>query len=259
MQRKANGMLMTLTVIGVCGLVAFLPDLLTVGDTLLTVVAAASMLAIRSLYEHVDRVVQALKSGDLEASRAAVSMIVGRDTSELGHEGVAGAAIESLAESTCDGVVAPLCFGLAFGLPGIVIYKAINTMDSMVGHKTPRYKHFGWFAARCDDIVNYLPARLTAFLFMMSAMQGPPGKAFLADARRHRSPNAGWPEAAMAYLLNVRLSGPRVYGGQLIQEPWINAQGDGPDVRALEVAMRLYRRTVLCLVIGLAVWVVLID
>ena len=179
-----------------------------------------------------------LARGNLGQARAAVSMIVGRDPDRLDNAGVARAALESLAESASDGVVAPLFWGVIFGLPGIAVYKAINTMDSMIGHLSPRHAAFGWAAARTDDLVNLIPARLTGL--MIAAVSGRWADSIACmrrDAGKHRSPNAGWPEAALAGALGVRLSGPRVYDTQLTTEPWVN---DGaPDPTALDLGRGL--------------------
>jgi adenosylcobinamide-phosphate synthase len=159
-----------------------------------------------------------------------VADIVGRDPASLDAHGVARAAIESTAENLADGVVAPLFWGVLFGLPGMAAYKAINTLDSMIGHRSPRYVHFGRFAARLDDVANWLPARLSALLILGAALCLPgmtPGagwRAIWRDGSRHRSVNAGWPEAAMAGALGLRLAGPRRYAGELVEDAWM---GDG--------------------------------
>lgn len=211
------------------------------------------LVAARSMYDHVDAVAQPLTSGDLPAARQAVAMIVGRDPSQLDAAGIARAATESLAENSSDGIVAPLFWGAVFGLPGIAAYKAINTLDSMIGHRTPRHEAFGWAAARIDDVANLIPARLTGVLFAIVSVRPRMALATMwRDAGHHRSPNAGWPEAAMAGALGVRLSGPRIYEGQLAQEPWLN--GDAPDPTAADLnrALALYRRAMLVLALGLA-------
>lgn len=194
------------------------------------VVVAAVFLAQNSLVRHVARVGRALDEMGLEAGRQAVSAIVGRDPERLDRAGVARAAIESGAENFSDGVVAPaLWFGL-LGLPGLLAYKAVNTADSMIGHRTARHEAFGWAAARLDDFVNLPASRLSAVLISLAAplAGGRPGPSFVTaffDARHHRSPNAGWPEAAMAGALGVALAGERWYGGQRVVEPFLNAQG----------------------------------
>jgi adenosylcobinamide-phosphate synthase len=248
--RRAKGVAMMLIVVTLATLVA---SAVQVGiahfvsnsaqSYLLLGVVAWPFIATRSMYDHVRAVLVPLKSGDIAAARFAVSMIVGRDPSALDDAGVSRAAIESLAENTSDGIVAPVFWGLVAGLPGIVAYKAINTLDSMIGHRSERYEAFGWASARIDDLVNLVPARITGMLFaVVSPSPLRSMRAMFRDARHHRSPNAGWPEAAMAGALNIRLSGPRVYDGQLSQERWVN--GGGQDPRADDIArgLRLYLR-----------------
>ena len=189
----------------------------------------SSLFAQRSLHAHVAAVATGLETGGIAAGRAAVSRIVGRNPERLDEAGVVRAAIESLAENFSDGVVAPAVWGAVLGLPGMAAYKAANTADSMIGHKTPRHRAFGWAAARFDDVVNLPASRLSALFILAAAvlMQADWRSAFRAvrrDAGRHRSPNAGWPEAAMAGALGVRLAGPRVYGETLVDDGWM---GDG--------------------------------
>ena len=189
----------------------------------------SSLVAQRGLYDHVAAVPAGLQEG-LAQGRAAVAHIVGRDPDQLDAPAVARAAIESTAENLADGVVAPLLWGALLGLPGMLAYKAINTLDSMVGHRTPQYLDFGRFAARLDDVANWLPARLAALLILAAgcslagATPAAGWRAMRRDAARHRSVNAGWPEAAMAGCLGLRLAGPRCYGGQLVEDAWM---GDG--------------------------------
>jgi adenosylcobinamide-phosphate synthase len=213
---------------------------------LLAGLLGSSLLAQRSLDAHVLAVANALDQEGLEAGRQAVSHIVGRDTRTLDQAAICRAAIESLAENLSDGVVAPLFWMVLGGLPAALAYKAINTADSMIGHKSERYKAFGWASARCDDWVNLPASRLSAlWLVLAAAVLGHSADAAIAtarrDARHHRSPNAGWPEAAVAGALGIRLSGPRVYDGEAVEEQWI---GDGrsdlqpTDIRAV---LRLYR------------------
>lgn len=199
--------------------------------------------AMRSLHDHVAAVAGPLQSRDIESARSAVARIVGRDPAGLDEAGIARAAIESLAENASDGIVAPVFWGALFGLPGIVGYKAINTLDSMIGHRTPRHESFGWAAARIDDLANFIPARLTGFLFVLLAAR--PSDALscmVRDANRHRSINAGWPEAAMAGALGVRLSGPRIYHGATVNEPWLNEAARDPLAADIRQGLRLYRR-----------------
>ena len=213
---------------------------------LLSAFFASSLIAQRSLHAHVQAVADALGSKGLAAGREAVAAIVGRDTKELDESGVCRAAIESLAESFCDGVVAPIFWMTLLGLPGAVAYKAINTADSMIGHKTWKYVDFGWAAARTDDVVNWPAARL-AVLWLAAAAAlirlSPSGALVTAwrDARKHESPNAGWPEAAMAGALGVRLMGPRSYNGETVDHGWM---GDGRvELKTIDIrqALHLYR------------------
>jgi adenosylcobinamide-phosphate synthase len=202
-------------------------------------------LAQRSLHDHVRPIAEALERQDLPAARAAVGMVVGRDTADLEEAGIARAAIESLAESFCDGVAAPLFWLLMLGLPGIWAYKAINTADSMIGHREERWRAFGWAAARSDDAMNLVPARLAGLLICLCGGGG--WRIMWRDASNHASPNAGWPEAAMAGVLGLRLAGPIAYDGILSHKPWIG-EGDGPAwVRDIRRGLSIYHRACLCL------------
>ncbi len=208
---------------------------------------ASSLVAQRSLHDHVAAVAQALSMEGLDAGRAAVAMIVGRDVAALDVAGVSRAAVESLAENFSDGVVAPAFWTALLGLPGGALYKAANTADSMVGHKSERYLHFGWASARFDDLVNLPASRLAALWLILAALVLPGADAKAAwralrrDASRHKSPNAGWPEAAMAGALGFRLAGPRVYGGEAVDDVYM---GDGRaelDANDIFRALALYR------------------
>ena len=212
-------------------------------------IAASTLIAQRSLYEHVADVAEGLEREGLEGGRKAVSMIVGRNPQTLDEAGVSRAAIESLAENFSDGIVAPAFWLGVGGLPGIAAYKAINTADSMIGHRTPRHLAFGWASARLDDLVNLPASRLTALLLVASAALDRSADAAGAwqavkrDAGKHRSPNAGWPEAAMAGALGLRLAGPRVYGETRIEDHWM---GDGrTEANAADIrrALALYKRS----------------
>ena len=214
---------------------------------LLLAVLASSLLAQRSLYTHVRDVAAGLEQGGLAGGRAAVSRIVGRNPNMLDDAGVARAAIESLAENFSDGVVAPAFWCAVLGLPGIAAYKAANTADSMIGHRTPRHAAFGWAAARFDDVVNLPASRLSAIWLALAAVLLPGGSPLAAlrtvarDAGKHRSPNAGWPEAAMAGALGLRLNGPRVYGSTHVEDAWMGegrADAGPADIRR---ALALYR------------------
>jgi adenosylcobinamide-phosphate synthase len=217
----------------------------------LAVVAVATIgLAQRSLHEHVAAVARPLAAGDLPAARAAVARIVGRDVQTLDEDGVAAAAVESLAESFNDGVVAPAFWLAVAGLPGLLAYKAVNTADSLIGHREPRWRAFGWAAARTDDAMNLIPARLAGLLVVLAG-GGRGLNVMLRDARGHASPNAGWPEAAMAGALGVRLGGPAAYDGAVVARPTL---GDGRAARPADVARALRIHLVACVLLwGLAV------
>ncbi len=210
----------------------------------LELLAAAILLAQRSLYEHVAAVAAALRRGGLSAGRASVARIVGRDPERLDEAGVCRAAIESLAENFSDGVVAPAFWFAVAGLPGLFAYKALNTADSMIGHRSERHRHFGWAAARLDDLANLPASRLSALLIVFARPRalGRVLSAVVSDAGRHRSPNAGWPEAALAGALGIALAGPRQYAGASIQDAWMNA-GARQQARAddVERALAVYR------------------
>jgi len=215
---------------------------------------AAPGVAVRSLYDHVVPVARALRENDIEAARSQVAMIVGRDVASLDEAGVARAAIESLAESVCDGVVAPLFWLLVAGLPGLWAYKAINTADSLIGHREDRWRAFGWAAARTDDVANLIPARMSGVLLCIAGAGG--WRTMLRDAANHASPNAGWPEAAMAGALGMKLAGPIAYDGVRVAKPYI---GDGrADATAADLyaALRIYRRAcvLLLLIAGGIAW-----
>lgn len=195
------------------------------------ILLAAMLIAQRSLADHVRAVADALRLS-LGDGRRAVAQIVGRDTTQMQSPAIARSAIESAAENLSDGIIAPAFWFLIGGLPGLLIYKVTNTADSMIGYRTPRHEHFGWAAARFDDLINLIPARLTALLIWLTAPRSGSYPAIRTDAKRHRSPNAGWPEAAMARALNIALSGPRVYDGQPVDYPFVNTNGKhdiGPD------------------------------
>jgi len=236
-----------------CLLVCVLPDWLAIG---ICGILASSLVAQRSLWTHVKAVRDALETHGLQAGRDAVSQIVGRNPAALDLHGVVRAAIESLAENFSDGIVAPVFWTAIAGLPGGSAYKAVNTADSMIGHKTPRHAAFGWAAARFDDAINLPASRLSAVWIVLAAttLRGTSVRgavsAIRRDARHHRSPNAGWPEAAMAGALGLRLAGPRVYGTTLIEDFWM---GDGrADATASDLtrALALYRRA--CLIQAVA-------
>jgi len=206
-----------------------------------TAVVVATLVAQRDLYDHVAAVRAALRRDDLDGARAAVSRIVGRDPSELDEAGVSKAAIESLAENFSDAVVAPVFWFAVLGLPGLLAYKFVNTADSMIGHRSERYREFGWAAARLDDLLNFIPARLSAALITAAAYVSrrdaeEAWSAARLEGRKHVSPNAGWPEAAMAGALGIALGGPRSYDGEFVDGATMNEFGredvTGEDIGA---------------------------
>jgi adenosylcobinamide-phosphate synthase len=249
--RRAAGVAAVLILIVVVAGVAFALErglLLLPFGVVVAAIAASTLIAQRSLHQHVVRVAEALEQSGLAAGREAVSHIVGRDPGALDQAGVARAAIESLAENFSDGVVAPVFWLMVGGLAGGAAYKAINTADSMIGHRTPRHQAFGCAAARLDDLVNLPASRLSALLIVAGAAVTPGAspagawRAVVRDAPRHRSPNAGYPEAAVAGALGLALAGPRVYGGVELADA---IMGDGRrDVTAADIraALMLYRR-----------------
>jgi adenosylcobinamide-phosphate synthase len=209
-------------------------------------VLASTLLAQRSLDAHVLAVAKGLETEGLTGGRMAVAHIVGRETKSLDEAAVCRAAIESLAENFSDGVVAPLFWMVVAGLPGALAYKAVNTADSMIGHKTERYEAFGWASARFDDLVNLPASRLSALWLMLAAI--PLGLSLFGalstirrDAGHHRSPNAGWPEAAMAGALGIRLSGPRIYDGVPVEERWVGEGRSELTAKDVRAALKLYR------------------
>jgi adenosylcobinamide-phosphate synthase len=223
---------------------SLLPSLLALA---LLAVLASTLLAQRSLYMHVAAVADALDRQGLEAGRAAVAKIVGRDVASLDGTGVARAAIESLAENFSDGVVAPCFWGALLGLPGMAAYKAVNTADSMIGHVTERHAAFGFAAAKLDDVLNLPASRLAALWLALATLfhQDASFRDALAtvrkDARRHRSPNAGWPEASMAGALDLKLAGPRTYHGRLTEDAWIGEGSTEASAAEIRRALALYK------------------
>jgi adenosylcobinamide-phosphate synthase len=266
--RRLMGAVALLIVIVVVGLIAFVMERELFRwpfGIFIVALIAGTLVAQRSLHRHVAAVATALETGDIGAARAAVSHIVGRDTAALDAAGVARAAIESLAENFSDAVVAPVLWLAIAGLPGIAVYKAINTADSMIGHRTKRHEAFGWAAARLDDLVN-LPASRLAALFLIAAAalckDAAPVAAWQTvwlDAPRHRSPNAGYPEAAMAGALGLSLAGPRSYGGVPIDDAVMG--GGRWDATAADVrrALALYRAADAILIAALAALAALIN
>ena len=250
-QRRQAGIIAALAVIALVAELAWIAAWLLPEGWLgvaLGGVLAWPFVALRSMHDHVAAVARPLGAGDLERARQEVSMIVGRDPSRLDEAGVARASLESLAENTSDGIVAPVFWGVLLGLPGIAAYKAINTLDSMIGHRTPRYEAFGWASARIDDLVNLIPARLTGLLFAVTSVRPREALAVMwRDAGHHRSPNAGWPEAALAGALGIRLSGPRIYGDRVAEEPWVNEGAPDPGPEDIHRGLTSYRFAMLAL------------
>jgi adenosylcobinamide-phosphate synthase len=249
-KRQAAGIVAVVVVLAIVGMIAFLAEralLRLPFGILITGLLASTLIAQRSLHRHVANVAVALEREGIEAGRNAVARIVGRDTASLDEAAIARAAIESLAENFSDGVVAPVFWMAIAGLPGAALYKAINTADSMIGHRTPRHAAFGWAAARLDDLVNLPASRLSALLLIVAAAlskktsAGSAWRAVRRDAPRHRSPNAGYPEAAMAGALGLALAGPRAYGGVPVEDA---TMGDGhrkADAADIRRALTLYR------------------
>ena len=254
--RRLAGVLTMLAVVGLTALLGWaVQRALPAGwpGVVLGGVLAWPFVALRSMHAHVAAVARPLRGQDLSAARQAVAMIVGRDPSVLDSAGVARAAMESLAENTSDGIVAPLFWGAILGLPGIAGYKAINTLDSMSGQRNPRYLAFGWASAPLADLGTLIPARASGLLFALASGRVRPAlRVMWRDGGLHRSPNAGWPEAAMAGALGVRLSGPRIYHGAMAPEPWVNAGAPDPTAGDLDRGLALYRRAMWLLAAALA-------
>ncbi len=248
-ERKTRGVvlvvLMVALALAVGGAIAFVaravPHL-----WLIEVFAAATLIAQRALFDHVDDVARALEHNGLEAGRYAVSRIVGRDPQSLDEHGVARAAIESLAENFADAVVAPVFWFVVLGLPGLLLYKTVNTLDSMVGYRNDKYRAFGWASARLDDLLNLIPARLSGLIIALAALfaaRGNPLRALgtmVRDAGHHKSPNSGWPEAAMAGALGLALGGPRKYPGLVVDEKWIGQGRARATVADIDRALHLF-------------------
>ena len=262
--RRERGIITVVVLVGGAALLGLAIERLWRGSLLgaaIEVVLIAVLVAQRSLFDHVAAVAVALDTRGLASGRDAVRHIVGRDPMSLDTHGVARAAIESLAENFSDGVVAPVFWYLLLGLPGLFAYKMANTLDSMIGHRTPRYRSFGWAAARLDDLMNALPALLSGLLLAAAALfteNSRPGHALaimLRDGRKHHSPNAGWPESAMAGALGLALAGPRRYPEGLVADPWLGDGSARAGTSDIVRALQLYRLA--CLVEGgllLGVW-----
>ena len=222
--KRLKGMFLLVILVGMGLLIGLTIQSLGRVGFVLEIVIAGILIAQRSLVEHIQAVVSGLNSG-LEAGRSAVSRIVGRDSETLDEAGVARAAIESCAENFSDAVAAPVFWFAVAGLPGIIVYKFVNTADSMIGHRTERHGEIGWASARFDDLLNLIPARLCGLLICLVAQSLRAVRVMLRDAGLHNSPNAGWPEAALAAALGVAIAGPRVYDGKSVDSPYMNAEG----------------------------------
>lgn len=265
--RRRRGVVTLVIVVVFVGALGWLLQTFAVnapGASPLALLVVWTLIAQRSLADHVRAVAKGLETGGLPAGRKAVSQIVGRDPDRLDVHGVSRAAIESCAENFSDAVVAPVFWYVIGGLPGMMIYKAVNTLDSMIGHMNPHYRSFGWASARFDDLLNLIPARLSGMILTLASLFVPganpwrAARTMIRDARKHRSPNAGWPEAATAGALGLALAGPRVYPGHSVNDPWV---GDG---RAMATAADIRRALKLfwvgCLVnAGLVIGVWLLE
>ncbi|HWT64235.1 MAG TPA: adenosylcobinamide-phosphate synthase CbiB [Ochrobactrum sp.] len=261
---RRNGMWFTIGLVVLCVLIGlaieYLLPLLGSAGALIEIVIVAVFLAQKSLADHVKAVANGLREDGIEGGRKAVSMIVGRNPEQLDEGGISRAAVESLAENASDGIVAPAFWFLIGGLPGLFAYKLINTADSMIGHLNERYRHFGRFAARLDDVVNYIPARLTGLLAALATaftQNKETGKRVFGvmwrDARLHRSPNAGWPESAFAGALGLALAGPRQYGTEKVEGPMLNSDGKrDANAEDIDAAIQLFW-TVMSLMTGLLI------
>jgi adenosylcobinamide-phosphate synthase len=255
--RRERGIVTVVVLVGGAALLGLAVERVC-GNSLIGAIVEAVLIGVlvaqRSLHEHVAAVAAALATGGLAGGREAVRHIVGRDPMSLDVHGIARAALESLAENFSDGVVAPVFWYLLLGLPGLFAYKMANTLDSMIGHRTPRYRAFGWAAARLDDVLNTVPAPLSGLLLAAAAVfakNGRPGHALtimLRDGRKHHSPNAGWPESAMAGALDLALAGPRRYPEGLVADPWLGDGSARVGVSDISRGLQLYRLA--CLIQG---------
>lgn len=225
---------------------------LSFGGPIVELCVAAIFLAHKSLIDHVKAVATGLTSS-LAEGRHALSMIVSRDTSDMSESDIVRSAIESGSENLSDGVIAPALWFMIFGLPGLMLYKITNTADSIVGYKTDRFVDYGWAAARLDDVLNWVPARITAIILMFGGWVILQFSTIQKDAATHKSPNAGWPEAAIAYDLGISLGGPRSYHGNQQDFPWLNPQGRKQLITGdIFLAIKAMWRAWVLFVIGIA-------
>ena len=252
-QKRALGILMICLLnfpilIGATFLMSFLKELPF--NIIVQALLIWPLLGVRSLYSHVHAVLLELEKDDLSSARITLSKIVGRDVKNLNEEQICKASIESLSEITSDGVIAPIFWALAFGFPGILFYKIVNTLDSMVGYKNERFQDFGWASARLDDFINLIPARITAIV--IAILTSNPLKAFLFASKNSvasSSPNAGWPQSAMAYALKISLMGQKSFDGLIINQPSINEYAPAPKRQKLREALNFYKKIVILVIV----------
>ena len=252
-QKRALGILMICLLnfpilIGATFLMSFLKELPF--NIIVQALLIWPLLGVRSLYSHVHAILLELEKDDLGSARITLSKIVGRDVKNLNEEQICKASIESLSESTSDGVIAPIFWALAFGFPGILFYKIVNTLDSMVGYKNERFQDFGWASARLDDFINLIPARITAIV--IAILTSNPLKAFLFASKNSvasSSPNAGWPQSAMAYALKISLMGQKSFDGLIINQPSINEYAPAPKRQKLREALNFYKKIVILVIV----------
>lgn len=209
------------------------------------VIIVWTMICSRSLYSHTKRIEIDIKKNDLKRARKSLSSIVGRETKDMSKQAIIRSTLESLSESTCDGIVAPIFWYFILGLPGLIVYKTINTLDSMIGYKTNKYLEFGFVSAKVDDVINFFPSRFTGLIFViLSKKPLKTLKIMLKDAPKTRSPNAGWPEAAFAGALSIRLGGPKVYLGRKSNDQWLNVNCKNPNEEKLTEGLILYKKLI---------------
>lgn len=216
-----------------------------------------SFICSRSLFSHIEQISFDLKKSNLSHARFSLSKVVGRDTSKLKRKAIIRASLESLSESTSDGVIGPIFWYCVFGVPGLIIFKTINTMDSMIGYKSQKYLAFGYASAKLDDIINFIPSRLTGLIFViLSSKPYNTFKIMLSNASKLSSPNSGWPESAFAGALNIRLGGPKSYSNIIQKDKWLNDECNDPDYEKLKEGLKLYKKTLL-LIISIIVFIII--
>lgn len=221
-----------------------------------------SLFSAKDLIKHVADVCNALELKGLEGGRRAVSLIVGRSTDELSQSEISKATVETLAENSSDGIVAPLFFALLLGPIGLLLYKSVNTLDSMVGYRSEKYLKFGFFSAKTDDLLNWIPARITSLIILLPHLFSLRVlSTFWKYRRSHLSPNAGYPESAMAAILNVKMGGPAMYHGRLIEKDYINPNGDDMDIKDIKKAIKIiwHRSVIILLSLALLIFISQIE